>query len=96
MEEEAGWPNTKALGTGDGAVGGAELLLLFPNKVSAGAEVVVEEVVLGVGLLAIKEKAGLGAAVESALLCPKVNTGLGGSAVGSSLLSAGLPKVKVG
>lgn len=96
MEEEAGWPNTNALGTGDGAAAGAEVLLLFPNKVGAGAEVVVEEVVFGVGLLAIKEKAGLGAAVESAVLCPKANTGLGGSVVDGSLLSAGLPKVKVG
>lgn len=63
---------------------------------SAVVDVEVEDVVFGVGLLAIKEKAGLGAAVESALLCPKVNTGLGGSAVDGSLLSAGLPKVKVG
>lgn len=49
-----------------------------------------------VGLFARKEKAGLGAAVESAVLCPKVNTGFGGSVVDGSLLSAGLPKVKVG
>lgn len=49
------------------------------------------------GLLARKEKAGVGAAVESAaVLCPKVKTGFGGSVVDGSLLSAGLPKVKVG
>lgn len=49
-----------------------------------------------VGLLARKEKAGLGAAVESAELCPKVNTGFGGSVVDDSLLSAGFPNVKLG
>lgn len=57
---------------------------------------VVEDEEFVVGLLGIKEKAGLGAAGESAELCPKANTGFGGSVVDGSLLSAGLPKVKVG
>lgn len=83
------------LGTGEGAAGGAELLLPFPNRLGAGAEVV-EDVEFVVGLLAIKEKAGLGAAVESAALSPKVNTGFEGPLVDRSLLSAGLPKVKLG
>lgn len=71
------------------------MLLLFPNRLGAGVDVV-EEVEFVVGLPGIKEKAGLGAAVESAELCPKVNTGFGGSVVDGSLLSAGLPNVKVG
>lgn len=70
-------------------------MLLFPNRLGAGVGVVVD-VESVVGLLARKEKAGVGAAVESAVPCPKVKTGFGGSVVDGSLLSAGLPKVKVG
>lgn len=87
------WPNTNVLGTGEGAAGGAELP--FPNRLGAGVEVV-EDVEFVVGLFAINEKAGLGAAAESAAPCPKVNTGFGGSVVDGSFLSAGFPKVKVG
>lgn len=83
------------LGTGEGAAGGAELPPPFPNRLGAGVEVV-EDVEFVVGLFAMKEKAGLGAAAESAALCPKVNTGFGGSVVDGSFLSAGFPKVKVG
>lgn len=81
------------LGTGEAAAGGAELLP-FPNRLGTGVDIVDD--VDFVGLLAIKEKAGLGAVVVSAALCPKVNTGFEGSVVGCSVLSAGLPKVKVG
>lgn len=81
------------LGTGEGAAGGA-VLLPFPNRLGTGVEVV-EDVEFVEGLFAMKEKAGLGAAVESAAFCPKVNTGFGGSVVDCSVLSAGLPKVKV-
>lgn len=78
-----------------------ELLLLVvvvagvvvPNRLGVG--VVDDEVVelTVVGLLAIKENAGFGAAEESAALCPKVKEGFGASAVDVSLLSAGLPNV---
>lgn len=54
------------LGTGEGAAGGA-VLLLFPNRLGTGVEVV-EDVEFVEGLFAMKEKAGLGAAVESAVL----------------------------
>lgn len=49
-----------------------------------------------VGLVAIKENAGFGAAEESGALCPKVKEGFGASAVEVSLLSAGLPKLYAG
>lgn len=57
---------------------------------------VVELTVL-VGLLAIKENAGFGAAEDSVALCPKVKEGpVEASAVDVSLLSAGLPKLYAG
>ena len=61
LEVAAGWPNMKVLG----AAACVELLLL-PNRLGAGVEdaEVVELVVL-VGLLAIKENAGFGEAAES-------------------------------
>lgn len=72
-----------------------ELLLLSatPNRLGVGVEDdgVVELVVL-VGLLAMKENAGFGAVEESAAFCPKVNVGFGASEVLVSLFSAGLPK----
>lgn len=74
-----------------------ELLLLGveePNRVGVGV-VDVEVVELTMGLPDIKENAGFGAAEESAALCPKVKDGFGASAVVVSLLSAGLPKLKV-
>lgn len=75
------------------------LLLLLgveePNREGVGV-VDVEVVELTMGLPAIKENAGFGAAEESAALCPKVKDGFGASAVVVSLLSAGLPKLKVG
>lgn len=85
----------KGLGDGEGAATGVELLLLFPNRLGVGAEVVVD-VELVVGLLAIKENAGFEAAAESVAFCPKPNGGFGGSVIDVSLLSAGFPKVNVG
>lgn len=97
----------KVLGAAEGAGAGVELLLLLllvvvvavevPNRLGVGVEddEVVEFVVL-LGLLAINENAGFGAAAESAALCPKVKEGFGASEVEVSLLSAGLPKVKAG
>lgn len=74
-----------------------ELLLLLvvveaPNRlgVEVEEERVVESVLL-VGLLAMKENAGVAAAEESVALCPKVKEGFGGSAVQLSLFSAGFP-----
>lgn len=78
-----------------------EVLLLLvvvaaavPNRLGVGVEE--DEVVVLVGLLAIKENTGFGAAEESAALCPKLKEGFGASAVDVSLLSAGLPKGNVG
>lgn len=50
------------------------------------------EFVVLVGLLAINENAGFGAAAESVELCPKVKDGFWASEVEVSLLSADLPK----
>lgn len=73
-----------------------ELLLLLvvveaPNKVGVGVEEgrVVESVLLG--LLAMKENAGVEAAEESVALFPKVKEGFGASAAQVSLFSAGFP-----
>lgn len=72
-------------------------LLLLPKRLGVGVEVVLELVELAEGLVeVIKENAGFDAAAESAALCPKLNTGFGGSVDVVSLLSAGLPKVNVG
>lgn len=77
-----------------------ELLLVavvVPNRLGVGMEEdEVVELEVSVGLLAIKENAGFGAAEESVALCPKVKEGFGASAVHVSLLSAGLPKVNTG
>lgn len=73
---------------------GAAVAGVLPKRL--GVEMEVDEVVGLVGLLAMKENAGFGAAVESAALCPKVKEGLGASVVDVSLLSAGLPKVNTG
>lgn len=86
---------------GVAAAGAVELLLdaavVTPKRLGVGVEEedVVEFVVL-LGLLAIKENAGLGAAAESVAPCPKVKAGFGASAVDDTLLSAGFPKLKVG
>lgn len=91
----------KVLGAAERAGAGVVelvLLVLVPNRLGVGVEDddVVELVVL-VGLLAIKENAGFGAAAaESEALCPKVKEGFGASEVDVSLLSAGFPKVKAG
>lgn len=76
-----------------------ELLLLLvvveaPNRlgVEVEEERVVESVLL-VGLLAMKENAGVEAAEESVALCPKVKEGFGASAVQLSLFSAVFPNV---
>lgn len=70
---------------------------VVPNRlVVAMEEDEVVELVEIVGLLAIKENAGFGAADESVALCPKVKDGFAASAVDVSLLSAGLPKVNAG
>lgn len=67
------------------------LLLLLPNRLGVGVED--DEDVELVGLPAIKENAGFGAAAaESVALCPKENVGFGASAADVSLLSAGFPK----
>lgn len=67
--------------------------VVVPNRLGVG--VVDDEVVelTVVGLLAIKENAGFGAAEESAALCPKEKAGFGASTLDVSLLSAGLPKL---
>lgn len=70
---------------------------VVPNRLAVGMEEdEVVELVEIVGLLAIKENAGFGAADESVALCPKVKDGFAASAVDVSLLSAGLPKVNAG
>lgn len=85
----------KVLGAAEAAGAWVELLLLLlPKRLGVGMEEdeVVELVVL-VGLLAIKENAGFGpAAAESVALCPKVKEGFGASATDVMLLSAALPK----
>lgn len=72
------------------------LLLLFPKRLGVGVEDVVEVELVVLGLLAMKENAGFGAATESVAPCPKVKVGFGASVVAVSLLSAGLPKVNAG
>lgn len=66
-------------------------LLLVLNKLGAEVEEgrVVESVV---GLLTMKENAGLGAAEESVALCPKEKVGFGASAEEVSFFSDCLPK----
>lgn len=87
----------KVLGAAERAGAGVELLLsATPNRLGAGAEDDVVELVVLVELLAMKENAGFGAVEESAAFCPKVNVGFGASEVLVSLFSAGLPKVKAG
>lgn len=70
---------------------------LAPNRLGVEVEddAVVEAVVL-VGLFAIKENAGLGAAAESVALCPNVKECFEASAADVSVLSAGLPKLNAG
>lgn len=73
---------------------------VVPNRLAVGMEEEEEDEVVElveiVGLLAIKENAGFGAADESEALCPKVKDGFAASALDVSLLSAGLPKVNAG
>lgn len=85
----------KVLEAAEGTEAWVELLPPVPNRLGVEDDKVVEVVVL-VGLLAIKEKAGFGAAAESVAFCPKVKEGFGASAADVSFLSACLPKVNVG
>lgn len=82
--EEELWPNKKVL-VGAGA-GAREVVVGVPKRLGVELEEVevLEE-------LAIKLSVGFGADI-SAILCPKVNDGFGGSAV----VSAGLPNVNEG
>lgn len=82
--EEELWPNKKVL-VGAG-VGAREVVVGVPKRLGVELEEVevVEE-------LAMKLSVGFGADI-SAILCPKVNDGFGGSAV----VSAGLPNVNEG
>lgn len=73
---------------------GVEPLLPAPNKLGVG--VADDEVVVLGGLLAMKEKAGFEAEVESAAFCPKLKVSFGASEVDVSLFSAGFPNVKAG
>lgn len=84
----------KVLGAAEEAGAWVELLLLLPNRLGVGAED--NEVVVLVGLPAIKGKACFGAGAESVAVCPKVKEGLGASTVDVSLLSAGFPKLNAG
>lgn len=82
-----------------GAAACVELvLLLLPKRLGVRvADDAAVELVVSVGLLAMKENAGLGAAAAaSVVLCPKVKEGFSASVEDVSVLSAGLPKANVG